>query len=183
MKKKLPAEFCLAALCLLLLLSPASAETRQGVIALEGMEEPIEETLFESPQGFSFWYASDRLEADSWAADNAEGAVVVNPYSDDRMTLSIITEEEAARLARASRADMPDPSDESRAQTELYRKPEGGMISFCALIAENGRFLRAAGEYSLEAAEGTAKFFDRVLDSVSLVSEYDLQMLKELPGK
>ena len=32
MKKKLPAEFCLAALCLLLLLSPVSAETRQGVI-------------------------------------------------------------------------------------------------------------------------------------------------------
>ena len=41
-------------------------------------------------------------------------------------------------------------------------------ISFSTLIAENGLFLRADGEYFLEAAEGTAKYFHHILDSVTL---------------
>ena len=62
------------------------AETRQGVIVLEGMEEAIEETQFESSQGFSFWYASEHLKADDGDIDGLACVVVSALYSDDCMT-------------------------------------------------------------------------------------------------
>ena len=77
MNKKTAMQFLLAVVfCLALVLPAAASETRQGTIALEGMEEPIEETLFKSPLGFSFWYANDSLKAYCEEAGGMEGAVV-----------------------------------------------------------------------------------------------------------
>ncbi len=166
-KRKTAMGLLLAALCLLLILPAAAAETREGVIALEGMEERVEETLFKSPQGFSFWYASERLEAESGTADNIEGVIVSNPYSDDYMILSMIPEEDAEEYTEDDDASIVERSLEGRVQTDLYRDLEDGQYYFLTLIAENGQYLRAVGQYSLEAAEGTARFFQRVLDSVA----------------
>lgn len=162
---------------LCLLLSAALAETRQGTISLEGMEEPIEETLYESPQGFSFWYVSDRLKAYQGEADGIEGVVVQALYSDDHMVLSIISEKDALAYIKAQDEDAP------RAQLDVYRELKNGTYHFLTLIAENGRYLRAVGRYSQEAAEGNAKFFQLALDSASLISEYDAAFLRELPGQ
>lgn len=174
--KKIAAALLIAALCLPLCLTPALAETRQGVIALEGEEEPIEETLFVSPSGFSFWYASDRLEA---RQEEAGGVIVKALYSDDSMTLSMITEEDAGKLAE----NIIEQAASSRVQTDVYRTLEDGAYRFLTLIAENGQYLRAVGTYSQEAAEGNAKFFQRALDSAALISEYDAEFLRELPGQ
>ena len=76
MKRKKMTAWLSGMLCILMLFTSAAAETRQGVIALEGMEESIEETLFESDLGFSFWYPADRLEAYEGEADNIEGLLV-----------------------------------------------------------------------------------------------------------
>lgn len=173
LKKKTVTGLLLTALCLLLILPPAAAETRQGVIFLEGMEEPIEERLFASPEGFSFWYANDRLQAYPGEKENIEGAVVAALYSDDHMVLSLIPEEEAMKYAGDGEVSIAELSMAPRAQMDLYRELKDGQYSFCTLIAENGKYLRAAGQYAQEAAEGNAKFFQRVLDSVTLVNPDD----------
>ena len=162
MKRNAAAVLFLAALCLFAIWSGALSETREAVIALEGMEETIHETLFESPLGFSFWYADEWLEAHPGGDEETGGVVVGTIYSDDGMVLSMLTEEEASEYAE-SVAGKPEGA---RVQMDLYRECENSMIRFCTLIAENGQILRAAGWYALEAAEGNAKFFDRVLDSV-----------------
>ncbi len=48
--------------CMMVLLAaalPAQAQTRESTIAIEGEQEPIMETLYESSLGFSFWYANE----------------------------------------------------------------------------------------------------------------------------
>ena len=167
MKKKTMTGLLLAMLCLLLALT-AAAETRESVIMLEGMEEPIEETLFESAEGFSFWYANEWLEAYYGEADNIEGVIVRNPYSDDYMVFSMIPEEDAVEYTEDEAVDIVEHSAEARVQMNLYWDLEEGRYYFLTLIAENGKYFRAVGEYSQEAAEGNGKFFQRVLDSVTL---------------
>ena len=156
----------MAMLCLLLLPPHAVAETRTGVIWLEGIEQTIEETLFESTDGYSFWYASDMLEADYGSKDDVEGVIVSNPYSSDYMLLSVISEDDAAQYAADLDEDIVEQSAASRVQAEVYCELVDGTYSFLTLIAENGRYLRAVGSYSEEAAEGNAKYFQLVLDSV-----------------
>ena len=183
MKNKAAVRLLSFTLCLMLIIPAAASETRQGVIMLEGMEEPIEETLFFSPLGFSFWYADGHLEARQGEAEGLEGVVVSALLSDDCMVLSVIPEEEAQKYADKLGADIKKMSETSRVQMDVYREQENGAYSFLTLIAENGRYLSAAGKYSVEAAEGNAKYFQKVLESVVLMSEYDLDFLKTLPGE
>ena len=182
MKKKAASVLLSAALCLLLVF-PAAAETRQGVIFLEGMEETVEEALFESPQGFSFWYAKDRLEAYYEGAGSMDGVRVGALYADDSMVLSMIPEEDAAEYAQELGVNIRKQSASSRVQMDVYRELENGRYYFLTLIAEDGRYLRAVGDYSQEAAEGNAKFFQRVLDSVTWLSEETAAFLRALPGE
>ena len=168
----------IAVFCLMMSVLTASAETRRGVIMLEGIEEEIEETLFESPSGFSFWYANEKLNAYEGEADGIAGVVVAALYSDDRMVLSLITEDEALKMDR----NIAEESLETRVQKEISVDTRNGVCRFVTLIAENGRYLRASGRYFREAAEGNARYFSRVLDSVTILSEYDAEFLRELPG-
>ena len=180
MKKK--ALTGLITVCLLLFLPTALAETRQGVIYLEGQQESIEETLFDSSLGFSFWYANQRLEAYEGEANGLNGVVVGALYSDGYMVLSMITEEDAEEYAEDLDIDIAEKSASSRVQMDIYREEEQGTVYFLTLIAEKGQYLRAVGEYPLEAAEGNAKYLQKALDSVTFLSEYDAAFLKELPG-
>ena len=183
MKKKAMMGLLWLMLCLTLLQSTALTETRQGVIALEGMEEVIEETLFESSLGFSFWYPNDRLEAYQDVVHNIDGVYVEALYSDDYMILSMITEEDAEEYTEDLDENIVEQSASARVQLDVYRELEDGTYIFLTLIAENGQYFRAVGAYSQEAAEGNAKFFQRVLDSVAFVSDYDAEFLKVLPGQ
>ena len=183
MKKKISVILLSVMLCLILILPSVGAETRQGVIALEGMEEPIEETLFSSPMGFTFWYAGEKLEVYHGEAAGLEGVVVAAIWSDDYMVLSTIPEEDADEYANELGVNIRELSGSSRIQLDVYRELENGTYYFLTLIAENGQYLSAVGQYSLEAAEGNAKYFQKVLDSVALMNEYDMVFLKELPGE
>ena len=167
MKKKVWSRLMAAMLCLLLLLPNAMAETRRGVITLEGMEETIQETRFVSPQGFSFWYPEDRLEAYNDVVGNIDGVYVCALYSDDHMILSMIPEEDAVEYTEDLAQDIVEMAAESRVQIDVYDDLEDGRYYFLTLIGENGLYFRAIGEYAEEAAEGNAKFLQRVLDSVT----------------
>ena len=182
MKRNAWTGLVLVTLCLMLVLPSALAETRQGIIELEGMKETIEETLFQSPQGFSFWYANDRLEAYHGSIGVTEGAIVAALYSDDYMLLSMITEEDAKEYVEDLGIDIVAQAADSRVSMDIYRELEDGQYLFLALVAENGQYLSAVGQYAQEAAEGNAKFFQRVLDSVTFISEYDAEFLREVPG-
>ena len=152
--------------CLTALLCGASAETRQGVIALEGMEEAIEEMLYESPQGFSFWYVPDVMEVHHGMADNVEGEIVEAVCTGDRMILSRVSEADAEACARSYGVDLPAHSD-VRVQTEVYHELRDGSFHFLTLVADGGRYIRASGSCSMEAAEGIGKYFQRVVDSAA----------------
>ncbi|MBO5567919.1 MAG: hypothetical protein J6A79_03185 [Clostridia bacterium] len=154
MKKKAAAQFLWILACLLLLLSAAVAETRQGTIALEGMEETIGETLYQSPQGFSFWYADESFSVRSEKTDGAERVIVCAVYTGESMALTKIPEEEASELTESLGMDIAEQSAASRVQIDLYRELEGTSFRFSTLIAENGEYLQASGEYSMESAEG-----------------------------
>ena len=132
----------LLALFLLLSLSSGLSETRQGIIAREGQEEVIEETLFESWHGFSFWYAEDWLDANYDEKDGIEGVVVETLYSDDFMVLSVIPEEDAVEYTEDLGVDIVDLSTGSRVQMDVYHDLEDGRYYFLTLIAENGRYRR-----------------------------------------
>ncbi len=182
MRKKTAARWLLAALCLVMAL-PAAAEKRQAVISLEGMEETIEETLYESPQGFSFWYPEETLKAAEGERRTIKGTVVSARYMDDGMVLSVISEEDAAEYLRDSGEDIREASRTSRVQRDVYHVLENGTYLFLTVIAENGQYLSAVGEYSQESAEGNGKYLQRVLDSVTFLPEYDAEFLRELPGE
>ena len=183
MKKQAAAGLLLLTFFLLFFLPCAQAETRQGVISLEGMEETIEETLFESPSGFSFWYPNQRLEAFFDKAGSVEGVYVGSLYSDDGMTLSVISGKDAEEYAEELGQSIVKMAAGSRVQIDVYRELENGRYYFLTLIAENGQYLSAVGDYSEEAAEGTAKILQHVLDSVAFISGYDTGLRKELPGR
>ena len=170
MKKITVAAALIIALCLLTLLT-ASAQTRQGTIWLEGTEEPISETRFISPQGFSFWYAEEHLEVYNTVEGNIDGTHVGGMYSDDSMILDMITEEDAEEYTEDFDETIVELAADRRVVMDIYRELENGRYYFLTLVAENGQYLRAVGEYSEEAAEGNAKYFDRVLDSVAFTDE------------
>ncbi len=167
MKTGVLTRLFLAALCLLLLVSGALGETRESVIWLEGQEEPIEETLFESPLGFSFWYDADRLEAWHGEKDLMDGVVVEGLYLDDFVILSMIPEEDAVEYVDDLDMDIVAESAGSRVQQDIYWELEDGRYYFLTVIAEGGQYLRAVGEYAQESAEGNGKFLQRLLDSIT----------------
>ena len=185
MKKKAWMGLFLVALCLMLSLTCAPAETRQGTIYLEGQAESIEETLFASRQGFTFWYVSDQFDVYDGEWNDLEGAVVDALYLDGYgyMVLNRITEADAAAYGRNLRMDIVSQAAVSRVQQDVSWEVEDGVVRFRTVIAENGQYLIAVGAYPMEAAEGTGKYLQRALDSVAFFSEYDLDMLRQLPGE
>ena len=171
--KKSAFRFFLSLLCLLLMVTCASGETRESVIWLEGMEETIIETKFESPEGFSFWYDADLMEAAFETVNDTERVMVSSIYSDDFMLLSLISQEEADELIRGREVETAQNPETGRVTTEVHCELENTTFHFLTLVSENGKVLRAEGVYSMEAAEGNAKYFRRILDSAVLASPAD----------
>lgn len=73
----------LAFLIFVLLTCAACAETRQGVIYLEGEPEPITETLYETAWGFSFWYDADLLAVDDSQSESGYSLMLFPRESGD----------------------------------------------------------------------------------------------------
>lgn len=157
----------LVLMLLCLLLQNAAAETRQGVLWIEGMEEPIEETLAESRNGFSFWFVSDRFSVQGQTEPKA-GTVIRSLYLDDSMTLTPCTPEEAEKSLKRIGMDIPQPG--TSGQLDLTSEFKNGAFHFVTLIYDNGRFLTADGTYSAESADGTSKYFKRIMESVRFLS-------------
>ncbi len=167
MKKTLIKRAFALIMCLMLALPAALAETRQASVMMEGSEETVEETLFASPLGFSFWYAEERLSAYHGEMGNIEGVVVRGTDPDDHMVLSMIPAEDAEEYTEDFDESIVEESAGKRVQMDVYHVLEDGRYYFLTLVAEKGQYLRAVGEYSEESKEGSAVFLQRVLDSVS----------------
>ena len=158
----------LIVLILTLAVPAARAETREAVITLAGREETVTECLHESMYGFSLWYAENRLYAYDGERDNMEGAIVTGQLMTDFMVLEMITEEDAAEYTDDFDESIVALAAENRVVMDVYRVLENGRWYFLSLVAENGRYLSAVGEYSQEAAaEGMGELLQRALESVT----------------
>ena len=113
------------------------------------------------------------VEADFAAAGETESIRVSNIYSDDFMLLSLISQEEADELIRDREVETAQDPETGRVTTEVYCELENTTFHFLTLVSENGKVLRAEGVYSMEAAEGNAKYFRRILDSAVLAVPAD----------
>ena len=165
--RKTAAWLTLAILCLALCVPAVHAETRQGAIWREGMKEAIEETLFESPEGYSFWYAAAAVKAEA----TGDGVTVTSLELGDQMTLTVIPEEEARACAAATGLNLAEAEAAGRVQADLSCELQEGSWHFVTLIAEGGHYLRAEGSYAMEAADGLAKYFQLVMNSVTFLPE------------
>ena len=94
-----------------LLVSAACAETRQGVVYLEGEAEPITETLYETPWGFSFWYDAETFD-------------VIETVNNNEVTNICVTAKE--EFAPAS-MDFMLPDSAMKTGLEYLQAMDGGI--------------------------------------------------------
>ena len=81
----------IALMMIALLASAAFAETREGVIYLEGEPEPITETLYETPWGFSFWYDAETFTVNDSQSESGQSLMISPKDSDLPIYLEIMT--------------------------------------------------------------------------------------------
>ena len=165
--KKMLKMALLTVLVISLAVPAALAQTRETVIYREGEGETVTEQLLESSFGFSVWYPNELLEAYEGEMGNMEGVIVTAMYSDDHMILSVIPEEDAVEYVEDLDVNIVEQSASGRVVMDIYRDLEDGRYYFLAVVAENGKYLSAVGDYSQEAAEGNGVLLDHVLQSVS----------------
>jgi hypothetical protein len=162
--------------------SVACAQTRESVIILEGMEEKITETLYESPDGFRLWYPEDMFRIEDFygndrvlpADETVEGVeLIVVP-------VDIPTEEAGAMIAEATGGYMEGEAEIG--EIEEYSLASGlevksvqvlceGMISRFYLITGNESVFCLTAMYPLEAAEGFGVRINAIVDTFETVSK------------
>lgn len=156
-------------------------ETRESVIALEGMEEPVTETLYESVNGFSIWYP-----ADTFAIVQEHGNDVIRPADASIEGVSLIivpvdipVEESEALIHEATGGYMPGEAEiseitEWQLESGLNVKSVDalceGVINRFYLIAGSDRVYCLTATYPLEAAEGFGTRFDYIVATFEVVA-------------
>ena len=162
-------------LSLLLLLSVASAETREGVIYLEGEPEPIVETLYESPLGFSFWYDAELLTVDEGMSEDGASLIVQPVDSDLPVFLEIMVPEDPSVFPEAFLGEAGD-AERSYGQTDESREivwasgaaPFNGSILLGWNVVDTGAgYVTVYTSCPWEAAEGYGKYLDRLICTIS----------------
>ena len=152
--------FCLAL--------PCPAETRETVIYREGEAETVQEKLYASGYGFSFWYADEYLEVyegEEYTHDKDQGVAVIGPGS--QMDINPVSRELAEDLL--DEYDVSYDLDEPYAVIPLYEGQwlKDGGVFYDKMVAVNGQYVYVFAHYPLEQAEGIAKLFDRLLETIS----------------
>lgn len=169
----------LLTLALLMMAMPlASAqETRTEIIMLEGMEEEIETTYFESPRGYSFWYDPQSIIPQVWGDEDGEGNdidtfVPANPDAASPIRLDIYfggglsyTLDQAARdtmdmlienYGQAEAWDVSGMFEDGLLARGFYAPQGDGVMTDYFLVEANGGAFHIVLTYPLEAAEGYA---------------------------
>lgn len=171
--------FVIMAVSSIALASPV--QTREGVIMLEGMEEPVTETLYESVNGFSLWYP-----ADTFAIVQENGNDVIRPADASIEGVSLIivpvdipVEESEALILEATGGYMPGEAEiseiaEWQLESGLNVKSVDalceGVINRFYLITGHDRVYCLTATYSLEAAEGFGARLDHIVATFEVVT-------------
>ena len=171
-------RLCSALLILLLAVGPALAETRDTVIYLEGEPEPVTETLYETPWGFSFWYDAELFTVDAGQSESGESLMISPKDSELPIYLEIMTPKAVGVPAeRYLEINGMDESNE-----DVYSCENGGMLKgFTEYAAFNEEILQgfyvaqtgdewAAAYIScpVEAWEGYGHRLNRILQTIAL---------------
>ena len=78
-------------LIVMMMVCTACAETREGVVYLEGEAEPITETLYETHWGFSFWYDAELFTVNDSQSESGQSLMICPAESDLPVYLEIMT--------------------------------------------------------------------------------------------
>ncbi len=166
--------FCLAAV---LCLSSACAETRQRYIELEGDQEEITETLYESALGFSFWYDADRLTVDEGMSESGQSLILSPQDSDLPIYLEImlagaLDTESFNYLDENAEADTEYEFDVTEAGGDItyFQKPfeyNPDLVTVFYTLEEGNDFAAAYACFPEEAAEGYGEVFLRLLSTLT----------------
>ncbi len=86
-------KFLLILLLLSLCFASAVAQTREAAILLEGEEERIEETLYQSGIGIYFWYDAEMMEVDESMSESGSSLIIVPTETREPISLEIMKTE------------------------------------------------------------------------------------------
>lgn len=149
----------LLTLCLLLAAVPALAETREAVVTREGNEEIVQETLFESSYGFSFWYADEWLEAyegEPYMPEEEDGVYVGAVDESGCLEFTVITGEEADEWI-LEHDDVDYSEGENGTDILYFQEPwDDGLLNYEAVITYGTHAVFAFGWWpeSMDAVIG-----------------------------
>ena len=167
---------------ILMTVCAAGAQTRESVITLEGMEEKITETLYESPNGFSLWYPDDTFMIGDFygndrllpADETIEGVELIIVPVDIPVEGSegMIYEAVGGYMdGEAEIGEIEEYSLASGLDVKTVQVLCEGIISRFYLITGNDRVFCLTAMYPLEAAEGFGARINAVVETFETVSE------------
>ena len=155
-------------LCLLIVFGTVlscSAETRESAIYIEGEKEIISETLYKSHDGFTFWYADERLEVN----EDEDGVYLEDIAEIGYLEFTVIGEEEADEWI----SEHEELEYEEGDGTDILYFEESwddDLTHYFALITTGNHAVSVMASWPEEANEGLGKYFIRVVQSVSFES-------------
>ena len=161
---------------LLLLCLPAGALTRESTIMLEGMEQPVTETLYESGLGCSFWYDASLLTVEESMSEDGKSLIVFPTESDGAIYLEIMLPEALDESFWAQAGDISDyqadTTDSGLNVSWLWKKAsfnESFLEGIYIMTSPDdmGRCLIATTVYPMEVGEGFGKYFQKLLWSLN----------------
>jgi len=170
-------------LMVLLLAGIACAEevqTRETVVLVEGCEETIIETLYESPQGFQIWYPADLFTAvhedGSDFFESTPGFVEAGVAITDAQTTSEYVGEmmnAEVEKAIANSAVIPGEVEEWKLESGISVQYAeilyGDSCNPLYYLYENDRVFIVSCYYPLEAAEGIGARIKSMISSFEWV--------------
>lgn len=155
----------------------SAADTRVSVILIEGTEEEITETLYESEQGYSLWYDAERLVPTELYGHTcfAPDATIEEPAISLLIVDTDINPEDGeAFLGEAvggygPEAEISEPAWETLENgitIGTISAVEEGVVYRFYLVMDDVNVLCLTATYPLEAAEGFGVRFDHMVRTI-----------------
>ncbi len=158
----------------LVIFGSALAQTRESTIMIEGMEEKIVETRYESANGFSLWYPADMFKVEDFygndkilpADETIEGVELLI------VPVDIPVEESEGLIQEAGGGYMEGEAEIG--EIEKYVLESGlevsrvevlceGVVNRFYLITGNDKVFCLTATFPLEAAEGFGVRFENII--------------------
>lgn len=152
------------------------AHTRESIMMIEGSEETIIETLYESPQGFRIWYPADLFvvtheKSNDYFDTNPEYADAGVAITEEQMSYEDIEEMLSAdiELSLANDGIVPEAIEAWQMESGLNVKYVNiifnDVYSPLYYLYENDRVFCISCYYPVEAAEGIGARIEKMISS------------------